>query len=61
MTAKRDILVRGIPRTLHKRMKIEAARQEKTLSDLSVVAFEFYLKNGRRRQNPSIPEKKPCN
>ncbi|MBA7626976.1 hypothetical protein ES703_34437 [subsurface metagenome] len=46
---------------LHKRMKIEAARQESTLSDLTITAFEFYLRNGRRRQSPLIPEKKACN
>jgi len=61
MPATKDILVRGIPCKLHKRMKIEAARQERTLSDLTITAFDFYLRNGRRLQIPLIPQKKACN
>jgi len=61
MPATKNILVRGMPLRLHKRMKIEAARQERTLSELTVTAFDFYLKNGRRRQSPLIQEKKACN
>lgn len=48
----KNILVRGIPRRVHKAMKMEAVRQDKTLSELVKEAFIFYLKNGRPRQAP---------
>ncbi|MBA7478654.1 hypothetical protein ES707_14082 [subsurface metagenome] len=43
------ILLKTVPHKLHKRMKIEAARQDKTFIEWSLDAFEFYLRNGRRR------------
>lgn len=52
MQATKNILVRGIPEKLHKRMKMDALRQDKTLSQTIVEAFDFYLKNGRPRKRP---------
>ncbi|MBA7550899.1 hypothetical protein ES705_43429 [subsurface metagenome] len=45
----KGILLKEVPCKLHKRIKIEAARQEKTLIEWCLEAFEFYLRNGRRR------------
>lgn len=44
----KGILLKAVPHKLHKRMKIEATRQEKTLTKWSLDAFEFYLRNRRR-------------
>jgi len=45
----KGILLKEVPYKLHKRMKLAAARQDKTLTEWSLEAFEFYLKNGGRR------------
>lgn len=45
----RGILLKAVPYKLHKRMKLEAARQDKTLTQWILNAFEFYLKNGHDR------------
>ena len=46
----KGILLKAVPAKLHKRMKLEAARQDKTLTLWSLEAFEFYLRNGRTRE-----------
>ena len=45
----KGILLKAVPYKLHKRMKLAAARQDKTLTQWSLDAFDFYLKNGGRR------------
>ena len=45
----KGILLKAVPYKLPKRMKLDAARQDKTLIEWSLEAFEFYLRNGRRR------------
>ena len=45
----KGMLLKAVPAKLHKRMKLEATRQDKTLTEWSLDAFEFYLRNGRRR------------
>ncbi|MBA7706269.1 hypothetical protein ES703_115121 [subsurface metagenome] len=45
----KGMLLKAVPYKLHKRMKLAAARQDKTLTEWSLEAFEFYLKNGGRR------------
>lgn len=50
MQATKNILVRGIPEKLHKRMKMQALRQDKTLSQAIIDAFILYLKDGRPRK-----------
>ena len=47
----KSMLLKAVPCKLHKRMKLAAARQDKTLIEWSLDAFEFYLRNGRRRQS----------
>lgn len=42
----KGILLKAVPYRLHKRMKLAAARQDKTLTQWSLDAFEFYLRNG---------------
>lgn len=44
----KGILLKAVPYKLHKRIKLAAARQDKTLIEWSLDAFEFYLRNGRR-------------
>ncbi|MBA7687657.1 hypothetical protein ES703_96121 [subsurface metagenome] len=44
----KGILLKAVPYKLHKRMKLAAATQDKTLIEWSLDAFEFYLRNGRR-------------
>jgi len=43
----KGILLKAVPFKLHKRMKLDATRQDKTLTQWILEAFEFYLRNGR--------------
>ncbi|MBA7643657.1 hypothetical protein ES703_51389 [subsurface metagenome] len=45
----KGILLKTVPYRLHKRMKLAAARQDKTLTQWILDAFEFYLRNGGKR------------
>lgn len=51
MQLTKNILLRGIPATLHKRMKMKALQEDKTLTRLIVDALEYYLKNGRKKKS----------
>jgi len=48
-TETTNYLLRGIPKLLYRKIKIAAVKQDKTLKEWIVDAFNWYLKNGGKQ------------